>query len=134
LYNDNGELIIITPHKILPPPHIQLCNNNDNDIINNNINNNISDFLLIICPHNNSAVYKLKTYYQKNITLIINKERVDTYVNTYPEFSNEIIMTTVVKNEDNLNKLNRGLNKTELIDDTIITKTYTLKNLTLNDI
>ena len=95
LYNDNGELIIITPHKILPPPHIQLCNDNNND------NDIISDFLLIICPHNNSAVYKLKTHYQKNITLIINKERVDTYVNTYPEFSNEIIMSTVVKDEDN---------------------------------
>jgi hypothetical protein len=92
LYNDNGELIIITPHKILPPPHIQLYDNDNNNVIN---------FLLIICPHNNSAVYKLKYQYKKNITLIINNEKVNTYVNKYPEFIDEIIMSTVVKNEDN---------------------------------
>ena len=90
MYNDNDELIIITPHKILPPPHIQLCNDN----------NIIIDFLLIICPHNNSAIYKLKSKYQKTITLIINKEIVKTNVNKYPEFHDEIIISTVVKNED----------------------------------
>ena len=53
------------------------------------------------CPHSHTYVYTLKIPYTKTIVLRINSEVIHTYVNTYPICKNEIIMTTLVKNEDN---------------------------------
>ena len=52
---------------------------------------------------NNSRIYiySIKSEYQKEINLIINREIIKTQVNKYPEFKDEIIYSTMVKNEDN---------------------------------
>jgi hypothetical protein len=88
-YNDNGEYVIIIPQipdDNSPPASIKL---------------NGMEFKLIICNSNLLKLYKLKEAYNKTIQLQINNEIIDTKVNKYPEFPDEIIMTTMVKNEDN---------------------------------
>ena len=88
-YNDNGEYIIIMPQipdDDSPPASIKL---------------NGMEFKLIICNSNLLKLYKLKEVYNKTIQLQINNEIIETKVNKYPEFPDEIIMTTMVKNEDN---------------------------------
>ena len=52
------------------------------------------------CPHNHTYIYTLKIPYTKTIMLRINNELMHTHVNIYPIFKNEIIMSTLVKDED----------------------------------
>lgn len=61
----------------------------------------MTNFDLYKCPHNHTYIYSLNVDYTKNITLKINNEIVETYVNKYPSFENEIIFSTLVKFEDN---------------------------------
>ena len=42
----------------------------------------------------------MEVEYSETIQLLINGEKVESNVSKYPEFKNEIIMTTIVKNED----------------------------------
>ena len=89
-HNDNNKLIIITPgkDKLLNIKYIK----------ENNIN-----FTREKCPHNHTDIYisNNQINYKKTITLEINGTIVKTLVNKYPEFNDEIIMSTMVKNEDN---------------------------------
>ncbi|MFT5115775.1 MAG: hypothetical protein ACI8P9_005128, partial [Parasphingorhabdus sp.] len=57
----------------------------------------MTNFDLYKCPHNHTYIYSLNVDYTKNITLKINNEIVETYVNKYPSFENEIIFSTLVK-------------------------------------
>jgi RNA-binding protein YhbY len=60
-------------------------------------------FKCITCSHCHTRIYYLKEgpeEYIENIDLIINNELIKVKVNKYPEFKNEIIMSTIVKNED----------------------------------
>jgi hypothetical protein len=53
------------------------------------------------CPHGHTYIYTLKTSYSQHIKLTIENDSFETNVNIYPVFKNEIILSTIVKNEDN---------------------------------
>lgn len=86
LHNDEELIIISTP---LLPLKIQYYSNNE-----------LIDFIYIECPYKHSSIYYLKMPYNQSIELIINNKHINTNVNKYPEFRNEIIMSTLVKDED----------------------------------
>jgi hypothetical protein len=110
LYNDNGELIIITPFK--PNSYI----------INYITPDETLKFNLYKCPDKHTDIYSLKIEYAKNIKISINNDIVEAYVNTYPSFKDEIIFSTIVKNEDNYVKqwidfhLNLGITRFIIYD------------------
>lgn len=85
-HNDNNNIIIISPSE-------------NNQLI---IKYNNETFSINVCPENHTYIYVLKRQieYKKHITLNISGENIYTEVNKYPEFKNEIIMTTEVKDED----------------------------------
>ena len=60
-------------------------------------------FDTIICPHKHTLLYVLKDKlaYTNIIELNIDGKNITTEVNKYPDFQNEILMTTMVYNEDN---------------------------------
>ena len=60
-------------------------------------------FDTIICPHKHTLLYVLKDKlaYTNIIELNIDGKNITTEVNKYPDFHNEILMTTMVYNEDN---------------------------------
>lgn len=89
LYNDNNELIIIA--RYAPDP---------NTIKYISYENNILTFDLYKCPHNHTYIYSLRTDYRKRIKISINDVIIETNVNKYPTFKDEIIFSTIVKNED----------------------------------
>lgn len=86
-HNDNDNLIIISPA--------------ENKILNIKYKDNI--FYVNICPHKHTYIYVLKHKidYEPEICININGNNIITKVNKYPEFKNEIIMSTIVCNEDN---------------------------------
>ena len=124
-YNDNGYLIIITPYEYQPL----------NILYYDNIN--IYNFKIYKCPHNHTYIYTLKIEYNENIKISINNNVIETYVNKYPDFNNEIIFSTIVKNEDDYIKqwidfhYNLGINRFIIYDNTD-TDTYNLGTI-LND-
>lgn len=66
-------------------------------------NKNMIDFKKNICGHNHTYIYYLKNKFSNNepINIIINKNIVSVKIsNFYPLFKDEIIMSTLVKNED----------------------------------
>lgn len=86
LYNDNNELVIIQPMVNLPLV----------------IKLGTLVFTVYSCTHKHTYVYKLSTTRQHIITLNINGDDIVTKINTYPSFKNLIIMSTIVKHEDNI--------------------------------
>jgi hypothetical protein len=90
-YSDMGNLVIVSPSDIKPYT-IKLIDNNKTITLS-----------LERCPHNHTYIYhcKLEKYTSK-ITLLINDDNIETMVNRYPTFENEIIMSTLVKNEDSI--------------------------------
>lgn len=107
-HNDINKLVIISPLE-------------DNPI---NVKYGDVDFDLYICPHNHTYIYvsKNEVEYIKTIKLDINNEIIETNINKYPEFKDEIIMSTIVKDEDNYIKqwinfnLNIGITKFIIYD------------------
>jgi len=59
-------------------------------------------FTVYTCPHGNTKIYVLDVTveYEKNIVLNINSKNIETEVNKYPEFKDELIASTMVKNEE----------------------------------
>ena len=57
---------------------------------------------IFVCPHKRAIIYVLKDEikYNKIIELNIEDETITTEVNKYPDFKNVIIMSTLVRNED----------------------------------
>ena len=92
-YNDRGNVILIQPSET-PPLIIKL-----------KIGDKQLPFEIESCPHNHTHIYSLKSdiLYDSNelYHLIINNEEIHTKISKYPKFENEIIMTTIVKSEDN---------------------------------
>lgn len=86
-HNDNNNLVIISPQEDKP--------------LNISYNNDL--FTTNICPDKHTYIYVLKreVKYKDIIKLTINDIVIETKVNKYPEFKDEIIMSTIVKNEDN---------------------------------
>jgi hypothetical protein len=83
----NGRIIIITPSLRKP---LRITYNN-------------IPFKVHVCPHGHTTVYEhnTKTEYKESIDLKINSKIVTTRVNKYTEYKNEIILSTLVLNEDN---------------------------------
>jgi len=52
------------------------------------------------CPDKHSRIYFLEADYSETIELQINGHYIRTRVNKYPEFKDELIFSTLVKNED----------------------------------
>ena len=89
-HNWMNELIIIMPFENPNPPSIHYVH----------ADTYIIPFHLHKCSHNHTYVYTLNIAYCKKIKLVINNFIVETHVNQYPDFKNEIIFSTIVKNED----------------------------------
>ena len=79
-----------------------------------------------ICPHGHTYIYMLKISYSEHVNLTIDNETIETTVNLYPVFKNEIILSTIVKNEDNYIKqwihfhLSIGITRFIIYDNSII--------------
>lgn len=107
-HNDLNQIVVVRP--------------NEGKCIN--IEYNSIKFTRHDCKHGQSLVFILykEVEYQEKITLKINNIQVETKVNKYPIFENEIILSTMVKNEDNYIKqwikyhLNIGVNKIIVYD------------------
>jgi hypothetical protein len=89
IFHNNNELVIITPY--IPNPHTIKYISYENDILT---------FDLYKCPHNHTFIYSLNVDYNQNIKIIINNCIIETLVNKYPNFKDEIIFSTIVKDED----------------------------------
>jgi len=89
IFYSNNELVIVTPYT--PYPY------NIKYIVDEN---NILTFNLHKCPHNHTFIYTLNVDYHKNIKLTINNRVIETEVSIYPNFKDEIIFSTIVKDED----------------------------------
>ncbi len=93
-YSDTGRLTIIV-FATTYQPIIQLVDVNTNQQIILN---------KTVCTHGHACIYTMDTIMDdkpSEIQLAINDEFVTVHVNTYPQFPGEIIMSTLVKNEDN---------------------------------
>ncbi len=88
-HNDNNKIIIIMPYEF-EPPKIECIN---------------IKFEVHVCKHkhNHTIIYESlsESEYEKNIKILINSIEYNLKVNKYPEFKDEIIMSTMVHNEDN---------------------------------
>jgi hypothetical protein len=86
-YSDDNEIVIIMPMEN-PKLDIKLLECG-------------SKFKLYICRHKHTYIYKLKMEkYCSNIALIIDENIIHTNVSIYPSFENKIVMSTLVKNEN----------------------------------
>lgn len=94
LYNENGEYIIITP-MLTRIKHTKIF-----FMVNDNKK---TKFQQILCIHKHIIVYILNyPIFYNTITLEINDEIIENVrVNTYNSYANKIIMSTLVKNEEN---------------------------------
>jgi hypothetical protein len=106
-YNDRNQIIIISPAENKPLDILYKEINNYTESTSDNTES-ISDkeyfkkFHIEICPHSHTYIYICDAEeYNSRINLIINENKIKVDVNKYPNFSGEIIMSTLVKNEDN---------------------------------
>jgi hypothetical protein len=90
-HSDKGNIVLIQPSEKEP---------NDIKIY---IDDEVLKFETETCPHNHTHIYYLNivTIYRENHSyrLIIDNEEINTTINKYPIFENEIIMSTIVKSE-----------------------------------
>lgn len=91
-YNDNGEYVLIKP--IIPKKKFEV------KLI---LNESIYDFQYIHSILGGISIYTVKAPKKEDniILLKINNNEITVKINNYPIFENEIIMSTMVKNEDN---------------------------------
>ena len=84
IFYSNGHVIIIRPAESLFDIYVnqKKCN-------------------LYICPHQHTYIYKLKTPFTSQIIITIHNDTIITGMHTYPSFKDEIVLSTLVKNEDN---------------------------------
>ena len=83
-HNDNNELVVIMPY--IHNPYI--------------IKYNDTPLELYRCPHSHTLVYKCVTCYTDTVNLSINDCIVNTAVNKYLSFKDQIVFSTIVKDED----------------------------------
>jgi len=88
-HNNDNELVIISPY--IPTPYTIKYISCENEVLT---------FDLYKCPHKHTYIYSLKNDYVSNIKLMINDFIIETAVNKYPNFKDEIIFSTMVKDED----------------------------------
>jgi hypothetical protein len=87
VFHNGDELVIIAPYH--PTPH-QIYY----------VGEEILPFQLHTCPHRHTLIYVLPVKYTSTVSLKID-EVFETRVNQYPRF-NDILMSTIVKDEDNV--------------------------------
>ena len=87
-HNDNNNLIIIASAEI---PILDIYCDDNNDKKKMNVHK---------CPHNHTYVYYVEIDYKNKITLNINNKIITTTVNKYEEFNDQIIFSTLVKDEN----------------------------------
>ena len=90
-YNHVGEYCIVGPAFDSPPIKLVIgCENSQ------------YDFEVFICPRKHTNVYKCKheKFYNKVSLIVGNTTITDVTVNRYMSFSDKIIMSTLVRNED----------------------------------
>jgi hypothetical protein len=89
--NDNEELIVVCAPEILPPFKMYYINNENQE----------NEMKIILCPQNHTLIYKhkMENYYPE-VNLKIDNHILTLQCNKYPVFKNEIIMNTIVKDED----------------------------------
>lgn len=84
-HNDDNQLVVIMPYLETAP------------ILKYNQNT----FELYSCPHNHTFIYTLPLLnYEKKIQIEVNGSSVDATVNKYPVFKDELLFSTIVKDED----------------------------------
>jgi hypothetical protein len=88
IFYSNEHIIIISPAE-KNPNQISLLNNDK-----------LYAFDLLIDPHNHTYIYKLNHGYKNTITLSINNELIESKINKYCNYENKILMSTIVKDED----------------------------------
>ena len=86
-HNDNDTMIIITPYTRNP---LSICLLTDKNKL----------FDITTCPHKHTLIYSLKMNYLEQLSLCVNDCIIETHVNKYPCFKNEIVASTIVKDED----------------------------------
>ena len=107
-YSDIGEFVIIMPAEMQPAPSIQICPG---------INNSVA-LHLNKCPHNHTYVYKLDAQrvnsilgqhtknYPNTVTISIQNadanHKIEININKYPSYAGQLVMSTLVKHEDNI--------------------------------
>jgi hypothetical protein len=107
-HNTSNNIVIVSPWN---PKSLKISYNN-------------KKFQHISCPHKHTHLYILsdRVNYNSVIELTINGKNMVVHVNKYPEFKNEIIMSTMVQNEDNYIRqwirfhLNLGINRFVIYD------------------
>ena len=88
-FNDDNQLIIIMPY-LKNPYNIEYITHDEK----------LLPFEFHNCPHNHTFIYSLTVEYNENIKIKINDVILETYVNKYPTFKDEILFSTIVKDED----------------------------------
>jgi hypothetical protein len=92
-HSDNNDLIIVCPIIIKDESILEIFLHKDSYNLK---------FQSFKCPHYHTIIHTCTDIsFTENIKLIINNKEIVTKVNKYPIFTNEIIMCTSVKNEDN---------------------------------
>jgi len=92
--SDDNKLVIIMPAEPTPPPKIEACSRRSEGVR--------EEFELIVGPHGHVLIYRLDHApdFEEVVVLYIDGIRVETAVSKYPHYPDEIIMSTIVKNED----------------------------------
>lgn len=120
-HNDNNRLVIVSPIESAAL----------------NIRYEANSFFRYECSHRHTYIYvsKGEIKYQSNIVININGKDISTNVNKYPEFKDEIIMSTLVYNEDNYIKqwiqfhLRIGINRFIIYDNSEIDDKKSYKSI-----
>lgn len=87
IFYSDGNIIIISPQEN-KQLNIELIDTNN------------KKFEVIIDPHKHTFIYKIISDYKNIIKISIDGETFETYVNKYTSFENKILMSTIVKDED----------------------------------
>lgn len=88
IFHNGDTLVVVCPSEIVPPPTIQLSGKDQR-------------FEVAVCPHRHTYIYTLAIPYQPTVSLQVGESvLIDLPVNRYPAFKGEILMSTLLKDED----------------------------------
>ena len=147
-YSSSGELVIITAAEIVPFPRIWL--------VMDLVSKTEQEFRVDICPAKHTYVYRLSPLDAKqssdlidtekqliNIRIQLETHKKDQLItirpNKYPSYANQVIMTTMVKNEDNIIRtwidfhMRLGIHKFVIYDNAATTESLTGLSHVLED-
>jgi len=110
-YSASGELVIISAAELVPFPRIWL--------VLDLVSKTEQEFRVDICPAKHTYVYRLSPLDAKQSSDLIDTEKQEINIriqqethkkdklitirpNRYPSYANQVVMTTMVKNEDNI--------------------------------